>query len=121
MQSGDFHNVFKEYEPGLTGIGTEPIFAIGQRALLLQTDQGNILWDCITYLDHDTVAAIQQRGGLKAIAISHPHFYTTIYALQERLSMARTALQADLARFSAISSATLRSAGSERKGGVLAT
>jgi hypothetical protein len=78
MQAGDFHNVFKEYEPGLTGIGTEPTFAIGQRALLLQTDQGNILWDCITYLDNDTIAIIQQRGGLKAITISHSHFYTTL-------------------------------------------
>jgi len=84
MQSGDSHNVFKEYEPGLTGIGTEPTFAIGQRALLLQTDQGNILWDCITYLDDDTVAVIQQRGGLKAIAISHPHFYTSMVEWAEQ-------------------------------------
>jgi hypothetical protein len=82
MQAGNFHNVFKEYEPHLTGIGTEPSFAIGQRALLLQTDQGNVLWDCISYLDGNTVAAIQQRGGLKAIAISHPHFYTMECALK---------------------------------------
>src|SRR3989442_9232832 len=82
MQAGGFHNAFKEYDPRLTGIGTEPSFAIGQRALLVQTDQGNVLWDCISYLDEDTVAAIQQRGGLKAIAISHPHFYTSVYALQ---------------------------------------
>jgi hypothetical protein len=77
LQAGNFHTVFKEYEPQLTGIGTEPSFAIGQRALLLQTEQGNVLWDCISYLDGDMVAAIQQRGGLQAIAISHPHFYTT--------------------------------------------
>ena len=31
----DHHNVLREQEPGLTGIGTEPKFAIGQRALLL--------------------------------------------------------------------------------------
>ncbi len=84
MQAGGFHNAFKEYEPRLTGIGTEPSFAIGQRALLVQTDQGNVLWDCISYLDEDTVAAIQQRGGLKAIAISHPHFYTTMLEWAER-------------------------------------
>jgi len=84
LQAGNFHNVFKEYEPHLTGIGTEPSFAIGQRALLLQTDQGNVLWDCISYLDGDTVAAIQQRGGLKAIAISHPHFYTTMVEWAEQ-------------------------------------
>src|SRR5207244_5727183 len=79
LQAGNFHNVFKEYEPHLTCIGTEPSFAIGQRALLVQTDQGNVLWDCISYLDDDTLTAIQQRGGLKAIAISHPHFYTRAF------------------------------------------
>jgi hypothetical protein len=30
-------NLIKEEEPGLIGIGTEPTFAIGQRALLIQT------------------------------------------------------------------------------------
>jgi glyoxylase-like metal-dependent hydrolase (beta-lactamase superfamily II) len=78
MQKDGFHNTFKQHEANLTGIGTEPIFAIGQRALLVQTAQGNVLWDCISLLDEETVAAIQQRGGLKAIAISHPHFYTTM-------------------------------------------
>jgi hypothetical protein len=31
------HNLMKSLETGLTGIGTEPKFAIGQRALLVQT------------------------------------------------------------------------------------
>ncbi len=78
MQKDDFHNDIQEQEFRLFGIGTTPSFAIGQRALLVQTDQGNVLWDCITFLDDDTAAAIEQRGGLKAIAISHPHFYTTM-------------------------------------------
>ena len=82
MRAKGFHNTLKEYEPGLTGIGTEPSFAIGERALLVQTDEGNILWDCITFLDDETIAEIQQRGGLQAIAISHPHFYTTVFASQ---------------------------------------
>lgn len=30
-------------------------FAIGQRAILLLTPHGNVLWDCITYLDQETV------------------------------------------------------------------
>jgi hypothetical protein len=38
----DRHNVVKEEEPGLTGIGTHPSFAIGQRALLVQTPGGNL-------------------------------------------------------------------------------
>ena len=58
-------------------ICTWPKFAIGQRCVLLETDGGNVLWDCITYLDDETVDFIKGRGGLKAIVISHPHYYTT--------------------------------------------
>ncbi|MBI1878564.1 MAG: MBL fold metallo-hydrolase, partial [Chloroflexi bacterium] len=71
-------NVFKPQESGLIGIGTEPAFAIGQRALLIQTPQGNILWDCISFIDPATVEQIQALGGLSAIAISHPHFYAAM-------------------------------------------
>ena len=70
-------NSFCQYEPGVTGIGTVPDFAIGQRAILLQTPNGNVLWDCIAFIDDATIAIIKGLGGLKAIAISHPHFYTT--------------------------------------------
>ncbi len=63
-------------EPGLIGIGIEPQFAIGQRALLLQTPDGNILWDCIPLLDESLIQAINAWGGLSAIAISHPHYYS---------------------------------------------
>jgi hypothetical protein len=71
-------NVFREHEPGIIGIGTQPSFAIGQRALLIRTPNGNVLWDCIAMLDKATVELIKGIGGLTAIAISHPHFYTTM-------------------------------------------
>ena len=71
-------NGFYQHEPGLIGIGTQPKFAIGQRALLLCTPEGNILWDCISLIDDATVTLIKGLGGLRAIAISHPHFYTTL-------------------------------------------
>ncbi|MPZ58028.1 MAG: MBL fold metallo-hydrolase [Rhizobiales bacterium] len=71
-------NSYREHEPGLLGIGTQPSFAIGQRALLIRTPHGNVLWDCISMLDAATVTLINALGGLKAIAISHPHFYTTM-------------------------------------------
>ena len=76
----DHHNRFAEEAPQLLGIGTEPEFAIGQRALLLQSPGGNLLWDCITLLDEKTVAEVAARGGLRAIAISHPHYYSTMVA-----------------------------------------
>jgi glyoxylase-like metal-dependent hydrolase (beta-lactamase superfamily II) len=72
------HTIVKPEEPGLAGIGTEPSFAIGQRALLVQSPAGNILWDCITVIDDPTVAAVRALGGLSAIAISHPHYYSSM-------------------------------------------
>ena len=73
------HNIaVKEEEPGLIGIGAEPSFAIGQRALLVQTEAGNLLWDCISGLDETVVTAVTALGGIKAIAISHPHFYSSM-------------------------------------------
>jgi glyoxylase-like metal-dependent hydrolase (beta-lactamase superfamily II) len=74
----DHANRVGDLEPGLTGIGTEPAFAIGQRALLVQTGEGNVLWDCITLLDPATVAAVRRLGGIAAIAISHPHYYSSM-------------------------------------------
>ncbi|MHB1433384.1 MAG: MBL fold metallo-hydrolase [Streptosporangiaceae bacterium] len=60
---------------GVIGIGAEPATAIGQRALLVRTPGGNVLWDMITYLDDDLIAQVGGLGGVSAIAISHPHFY----------------------------------------------
>src|SRR5690349_9859699 len=48
-------NLIKAEGPQIYGIGTEPAFAIGQRALLVQTPAGNILWDCTSLIDEETV------------------------------------------------------------------
>jgi glyoxylase-like metal-dependent hydrolase (beta-lactamase superfamily II) len=74
----DHHNRLEDEAPQLLGIGTEPEFAIGQRALLLQSTGGNLLWDCISLLDNKTIAEVNVRGGIRAIAISHPHFYSSM-------------------------------------------
>ncbi|OXV08953.1 hypothetical protein Egran_03284 [Elaphomyces granulatus] len=63
--------------PCLVSIYTIPQVAIGQRAILCCTPLGNILWDCITYIDDETVKRIQDLGGIAAIVISHPHYYST--------------------------------------------
>ena len=63
---------------GLIGLSPSPSFGIGQRALLVRTPGGNVLWDCISRLDQVTVELINGLGGLSAIAISHPHYYTTM-------------------------------------------
>ena len=83
-------NSFREYEPGVIGIGSQPAFAIGQRALLVRTPGGNVLWDCIATLDAATVTMIKGLGGIQAIAISHPHFYTTMGEWSARLRRRRS-------------------------------
>ncbi len=87
MQRDGYHNKFKEHEPGLIGIGTTPTFAIGERALLVQSEQGNVLWDCMSFIDDATVAEIERLGGLTALAISHPHYYSTMVEWAERFDM----------------------------------
>lgn len=69
------HIEVRDLEPGLTGIGADPPIGIGQRALLVQTPTGNFLWDCVGFIDEKGVAAVGERGGLRGIAFSHPHFY----------------------------------------------
>jgi hypothetical protein len=69
-------NAWRRLEADLFEINTRPGFAIGQRALLLRTPHGNILWDCIALFDEATEALVRGLGGIKAIAISHPHYYT---------------------------------------------
>jgi glyoxylase-like metal-dependent hydrolase (beta-lactamase superfamily II) len=64
-----------EEGPGVAGIGTAPPTAIGQRALLVRTPAGNVMWDMVSYLDDQLIAEVGELGGLTAIAISHPHFY----------------------------------------------
>jgi len=74
----DRRNVLVEEESRLTGIRTEPSFAIGQRALLIQTSSGNVLWDCVSLIDEETERGVRALGGIAAIAISHPHYYSSM-------------------------------------------
>jgi len=67
--------VLRALEEGLWGVGVEPSLGIGQRALLVQTAAGNVLWDCVGYIDEDAVAAIASLGGIRYICPSYPHFY----------------------------------------------
>lgn len=78
MKANGYRNEVREEAPGLTGIGIEPSFSIGQRALLVQTPGGNVLYDCISYLDDDTVERLNALGGVQAICFSHPHFYDSM-------------------------------------------
>lgn len=65
----------REEGESVVGIGADPATAIGQRALLVRTPAGNVMWDMITYLDDELAAQVAGLGGISAIAVSHPHFY----------------------------------------------
>jgi len=82
--AADHRNRLEQEASRLLGIGTEPEFAIGQRALLVQSPEGNLLWDCISLLDDETIAEVNARGGIRAVAISHPHFYSSMIEWSER-------------------------------------
>src|SRR5579862_9639900 len=74
----DGHRAELRDDHGILGIGCEPSFAIGQRALLVRSAAGNVLWDCTTYIDATIVDGVAAEGGLAAIAISHPHYYSAM-------------------------------------------
>lgn len=78
MRESGYKSTFTEIEPGLYGIGTQPWFAIGQRPLLVQTPNGNVLWDGNSYFDDETIARVRALGGVAAISASHPHFYGAV-------------------------------------------
>jgi glyoxylase-like metal-dependent hydrolase (beta-lactamase superfamily II) len=76
MESQKYTNEIKQEESNLYSLKTAPEFAIGQTAYLVQHNGFNLMWDCITYLDKCTIEAIKELGGMSAIALSHPHYYS---------------------------------------------
>jgi len=76
--TNNYSVVAKKVTNNLYDLKIAPTFAIGQRALLVLAPGGNILWDCIALLNEPTIAFIKSKGGLKAIAFSHPHYYSTM-------------------------------------------
>ena len=67
-----------EVQGGLLALGVTPAFAIDQRAFLLPTDAGNILWECLPLVTDEALEIIAARGGVDRIVISHPHFYASM-------------------------------------------
>ncbi|SEI99099.1 hypothetical protein SAMN04487917_103241 [Arthrobacter sp. yr096] len=66
---------FKENEPGLFGIRSEPKVGIGQTTQLVVTPQGSLLWDPVGYVDDQAVKTVLGHGPVLAIAASHPHMF----------------------------------------------
>ncbi|MFC7393802.1 MBL fold metallo-hydrolase [Scopulibacillus cellulosilyticus] len=77
IESKEFINEFLYEETGLYSMTTKPNFAIGQTAYFIQNHGFNLMWDCITYLDDKSLDEVKKLGGVHAIALSHPHYYST--------------------------------------------
>ena len=72
------HKIVWRDDLGITGIGLDPGFAIGQRALVIREPDGCVMWDCIPLATPEAVDHVRSLGGLKAIAVSHPHYYGAV-------------------------------------------
>ncbi len=73
----DSHSLyFNKLRDDIYEISIRPSFAIGQKGHLILHPEGNVLWDCLPFLDEAAASFINKLGGLKAIAISHPHYYS---------------------------------------------
>jgi glyoxylase-like metal-dependent hydrolase (beta-lactamase superfamily II) len=89
------HRVVWRDDLGMAGIGLEPSFAIGQRALLVPQADGCVMWDCVPLATPEAIAHVRSLGGLKAIAISHPHFYGALADWSEAFGRVPVYLHAD--------------------------
>lgn len=79
------HHVHIDQDGGLLALGVKPGFAIDQRALLLPTDAGNILWESLPLVTGAAVEALKARGGVDLIILSHPHFFSSMGAWSDAL------------------------------------
>lgn len=61
FQEEGYRLVFEEidgYNGNITSVRVEPKFAIGHRAFLIKTPQGNIMWDCLPFLDNEALEKV---------------------------------------------------------------
>jgi glyoxylase-like metal-dependent hydrolase (beta-lactamase superfamily II) len=80
---------------GIPGIAIEPGFAIGQRALLVPEADGCVMWDGVPLVTPEAIDYVRSLGGLKAIAVSHPHFYGAVADWSEAFGGAPIYLHGD--------------------------
>ncbi|MCD2145267.1 hydrolase [Gordonia paraffinivorans] len=73
-----------EVEPGLIRLSLEPRVGIGQQGFLVETPAGNILWEPPGFVGPALVDEIERRGGIVAVAASHPHLLGAGVSLSHR-------------------------------------
>ncbi|MEN3794058.1 MBL fold metallo-hydrolase [Fulvimarina sp. MAC3] len=76
MRAGRRFQIAREGE--FLSLSPLPDFGIGNRAFVIQTPHGNLLWDCVPLVNDAIVEIVNGLGGLAGIAISHPHYYSSM-------------------------------------------
>ncbi|GGK66213.1 hydrolase [Ornithinimicrobium pekingense] len=64
-----------QVEPDCFALHATPRVDIGQRAMLVRTPGGNLLWEVPGYLDDAAREKVAGLGGVAAVMASHPHMY----------------------------------------------
>lgn len=79
LQSSRTTSLLRDDEDSrITFIQTEPAFGINQTPILIETHGGSYIWDCATLISPSLIGHLELlKSPLKAMAISHPHFFTT--------------------------------------------
>jgi hypothetical protein len=72
-------------DDGAIALAVTPDFGIAQRAIFAPATDARVLWECLSVVTDDAVANLTARGGVDAIAISHPHFYTAMVEWSDAL------------------------------------
>jgi len=93
------HKLVWRDDLGVPGIGVEPSFAIAQRALIIRERDGCVMWDCVPMATGEAIDYVRSLGGLKAIAVSHPHYYGAVVDWSEAFGGAPVYLHGDDARW----------------------
>ncbi|ORY29341.1 hypothetical protein BCR39DRAFT_532414 [Naematelia encephala] len=88
-------------------IHTEPGFGINQTPILIETNGGSYIWDCAAYISPHLISYLSSlRMPLKAIAISHPHFFSTSLTWSRALRVPLYLCSADKEWFQRLSDIT---------------
>jgi len=79
------HAIDLRTEDGILTMSMAPPFAIGQRAFLIPHGGKRLMWECLSLVTPEAVGTLEALGGVSAIAVSHPHFYSAMAAWSEAL------------------------------------
>ena len=71
----------------------DPAFGIGPNGYLILHPAGNIAWESPAWYSPEALDRIEELGGVRFLAASHPHAYGALWQLAERFHPEATAIQ----------------------------